>query len=132
VASAKDFSDRDLDLVTCFDVLHDLGDPVGAATHIYRSLKPDGAWMLMEPLAGDATEDNLGPRGRVIYAISTMAYQGPYRRRSVWRWALRPEKENSLKSSRLVASRGFVASQKRRLTWSLKPDIEVFEHCANG
>ncbi len=27
----------------------------------------------MEPLAGDATEDNLGPRGRVIYAISTMA-----------------------------------------------------------
>jgi len=69
----RTFPIRDLDLVTCFDVLHDLGDPVGAATHIYRSLKPDGAWMLMEPLAGDATEDNLGPRGRVIYAISTMA-----------------------------------------------------------
>jgi len=72
VARAKDFPARDLDLVTCFDVLHDLGDPVGAATHIRRSLKPDGTWMLMEPLAGDATEDNLGPRGRVAYAWSTM------------------------------------------------------------
>jgi Methyltransferase domain len=73
VAKAKDFPTKDLDLVTCFDVLHDLGDPVGAATHICRSLKPDGTWMLMEPLAGDATEDNLGPLGRVNYAFSTMA-----------------------------------------------------------
>ena len=72
VARAKDFPARDLDLVTCFDVLHDLGDPVGAAAHIHRSLKPDGTWMLMEPLAGDATEDNLGPVGRVAYAFSTM------------------------------------------------------------
>jgi ubiquinone/menaquinone biosynthesis C-methylase UbiE len=73
VAKAKDFSARDLDLVTCFDVLHDLGDPVGAATHIHHSLKSDGTWMLMEPLAGDATEDNLGPLGRLAYAFSTMA-----------------------------------------------------------
>src|SRR5215470_20226065 len=72
VAKAKDFPARDLDLVTCFDVLHDLGDPVGAATHIHRSLKPDGTWMLIEPLAGDATEDNLVPLGRVAYAFSTM------------------------------------------------------------
>jgi hypothetical protein len=43
------------------------------ATHIHRSLKPDGTWMLIEPLAGDATEDNLGPVGRVAYAFSTMA-----------------------------------------------------------
>lgn len=73
VAKAKDFPAKDLDLVTCFDVLHDLGDPVGAAAHICRSLKPDGTWMLMEPLAGDATEDNLVPFGRVAYAFSTMA-----------------------------------------------------------
>jgi hypothetical protein len=46
---------------------------VGAAAHIHRSLKPDGTRMLMEPLAGDATEDNLGPIGRVAYAFSTMA-----------------------------------------------------------
>jgi SAM-dependent methyltransferase len=73
VAKAKDFPAKHLDLVTCYDVLHDLGDPVGAAAHIYRSLKPDGTWMLMEPLAGDATEDNLGPVGRLAYAFSTMA-----------------------------------------------------------
>jgi SAM-dependent methyltransferase len=73
VATAKDFPAKDFDLVTCFDLLHDLGDPVGAATHIRRAIKPDGTWMLMEPLAGDATEDNLGPRGRVAYALSTMA-----------------------------------------------------------
>lgn len=72
VATAKDFPERDLDLVTCFDVLHDLGDPVGAAAHIRRSLKPDGTWMLMEPLAGDATEENFGPVGRLAYGFSTM------------------------------------------------------------
>ena len=67
----KDFPARDLDLVTCFDVLQDLGDPLGAAAHIHRSLMPDGTGMLMEPLAGEATEDNLGPVGRVAYAFST-------------------------------------------------------------
>ena len=73
VAKAKNFPARALDLVTCFDVLHDLGDPVGAAAHIHRSLKPDGTWMLMEPLAGDALEDNFGPVGRLAYGFSTMA-----------------------------------------------------------
>jgi hypothetical protein len=73
VATAKDFPAKNLDLVTYFDVLHDLGDPVGAAAHVLGSLKSDGTWMLMEPLAGDATEDNLGPVGRVAYAFSTMA-----------------------------------------------------------
>lgn len=72
VASAKDFPERDLDLVTFFDVLHDLGDPVGAAIHVHRALKPDGTWMLMEPLAGDATEENFGPVGRLAYGFATM------------------------------------------------------------
>jgi hypothetical protein len=36
-------------------------------------LKPDGVWMLMEPLAGDATEDNMTPVGRIAYALSAMA-----------------------------------------------------------
>ena len=73
VATAKTFPERDLDLVTCFDVLHDLGDPEGAAAHVLTTLKPDGIWMLMEPLAGDRTEDNLNPIGRLAYAFSTMA-----------------------------------------------------------
>jgi len=45
----------------------------GAAAHIHRSLMRDGTGMLMEPLAGEATEGNLGPVGRVAYAFSTMA-----------------------------------------------------------
>lgn len=60
------------DLVTTFDALHDMGDPVGAARHIRDSLAPDGTWMLVEPAAGDQVEDNLNPVGRVYYGFSTL------------------------------------------------------------
>jgi len=72
VALASDFPGRDLDLVTFFDCLHDMGDPVGAARHVRRALKPDGSWMLVEPAAGDRLEDNLNPVSRLFYAASTM------------------------------------------------------------
>ncbi len=54
VGLAKDYPGKDFDLVTCFDCLHDMGDPAGAAAHIRQSLKPDGTWMIVEPMAGDA------------------------------------------------------------------------------
>ena len=41
------------DLVTFFDCLHDMGDPIGAAKHVLSSLKPDGTWMIVEPFAHD-------------------------------------------------------------------------------
>jgi 2-polyprenyl-3-methyl-5-hydroxy-6-metoxy-1,4-benzoquinol methylase len=72
VAMASDFSGKDLDLVTCFDCLHDMGDPVGAARHVRETLKPDGCWMIVEPAAGDRLEDNLNPVSRMYYAASTM------------------------------------------------------------
>jgi len=72
VAPAKQLPDKDFDLVTCFDCLHDLGDPSGAAAHIRSLLKPDGTWMVVEPMAGDRLEDNLNPVGRLYYAASTM------------------------------------------------------------
>jgi hypothetical protein len=31
----------------------------------HQSLKPDGAWMVVEPMAGDRLEDNLNPGGRL-------------------------------------------------------------------
>lgn len=71
VARAKDFGGKNYDLVTVFDCLHDLGDPVGAAAHIRQSLKSDGAWMIVEPFANDELEDNLNPVGRVFYSAST-------------------------------------------------------------
>ncbi|MGH8929501.1 MAG: class I SAM-dependent methyltransferase [Egibacteraceae bacterium] len=60
------------DLVTCFDALHDMGDPVAAACHVLASLAPEGSWMIVEPCAGDHVEDNLNPVGRLYYAVSTM------------------------------------------------------------
>ncbi|MCD2195170.1 class I SAM-dependent methyltransferase [Actinomycetospora endophytica] len=71
VASATSFSGRDLDLVTSFDCLHDMGDPLGAARHVRESLAPDGTWMVVEPRAGDTLAENLNPVGRLYYALST-------------------------------------------------------------
>jgi 2-polyprenyl-3-methyl-5-hydroxy-6-metoxy-1,4-benzoquinol methylase len=71
-ASAQDFPGSDYDFVTIFDALHDMGDPVGAAAHVLRSLKSDGTWMIVEPMAGDNLEENLNPVGRVFYAFSAM------------------------------------------------------------
>ncbi|HET7100882.1 MAG TPA: methyltransferase domain-containing protein, partial [Terriglobia bacterium] len=73
VTSAKDYpGNGGYDLVTFFDCLHDMGDPVGAARHVLSTLKPDGTWMIVEPFAGDRPEQNHNPIGRIFYAASTM------------------------------------------------------------
>ncbi|MGB7713789.1 MAG: class I SAM-dependent methyltransferase, partial [Pseudolabrys sp.] len=46
-APAKDITDRDFDLVTMFDCLHDMGDPRGCAKHVRKLLKPSGSWMIV-------------------------------------------------------------------------------------
>jgi SAM-dependent methyltransferase len=72
VAKAKSFPGRDFDLIACFDCLHDMGDPKGAAAHIRQALNPDGTFMLVEPFAHDELEDNLNPVGRMYYSASTL------------------------------------------------------------
>jgi SAM-dependent methyltransferase len=72
VAPAKQYPGDGYDLVAMFDCLHDMGDPVGAATHVLQTLAPDGTWMIVEPYAGDQLEDNLNPVGRVYYGASTL------------------------------------------------------------
>ena len=72
VGTAKDYPEADLDLVAFFDCLHDMGDPAGAAAHVRKSLKADGSWMVVEPMAADRLEDNLHPIGRIYYAASTL------------------------------------------------------------
>jgi SAM-dependent methyltransferase len=72
VATAKTFPANDYDLVCFFDCLHDMGDPVGALTHVKETLAKDGTCMLVEPFAKDRLEDNLNPVGRLFYAASTM------------------------------------------------------------
>lgn len=71
VASATDFPGGDYDFACIFDALHDMGDPVGAARHIRETLKKDGTFMLVEPLAGDCMADNMHPLGQIYYAFST-------------------------------------------------------------
>jgi SAM-dependent methyltransferase len=71
VAAAKDYPGAGYDLVAIFDALHDMGDPVGACSHIASTLGPNGTFMLVEPLAGDRLEDNLHPLGQIYYAFST-------------------------------------------------------------
>lgn len=60
------------DFACIFDALHDMGDPVGVAQHIRKNLKADGTLMVVEPMAGDKTEDNLHALGGVFYAASTL------------------------------------------------------------
>ena len=72
VSTAKDIAERDFDLVTMYDCLHDMGDPRGCASHMRRILAPEGSWMIVEPIAGDRPEDNLNPVGRLYYNASTM------------------------------------------------------------
>jgi SAM-dependent methyltransferase len=72
VATASDYSGAGYDLVAIFDALHDMGDPVGAATHVRQTLAPDGTFLLVEPYAADRLEDNLTPVGRAFYAASTL------------------------------------------------------------
>jgi 2-polyprenyl-3-methyl-5-hydroxy-6-metoxy-1,4-benzoquinol methylase len=72
VASAAEVPGSGYDLVTMFDSLHDMGDPVGVARHLRQALAGDGTLLLVEPAAGDALEDNLNPVGRMYYGLSTV------------------------------------------------------------
>ena len=71
IARAQDFPESAFDLVAVFDCLHGMGDPVNASKHVKSALKPDGTWLIVEPFANDALEDNLNPIGRIFYSAST-------------------------------------------------------------
>lgn len=72
VASSTDRPGGGYDLVTMFDCLHDMGDPLGAARQVRDLLAPDGTWMVVEPMAGNRPEENFNPVGRAYYAFSTL------------------------------------------------------------
>jgi 2-polyprenyl-3-methyl-5-hydroxy-6-metoxy-1,4-benzoquinol methylase len=57
VASAQTFTGGPYDLVTTFDTLHDMGDPVAVARHVRERLAGDGTWMIVEPLIGPTADD---------------------------------------------------------------------------
>ncbi|GAA0285702.1 class I SAM-dependent methyltransferase [Alteraurantiacibacter aestuarii] len=72
VAKAQDYPGEDFDFACIFDALHDMGDPVGAARHIRDTLKDDGTFMLVEPMAGDSMGENMHVIGQIFYGFSCM------------------------------------------------------------
>jgi 2-polyprenyl-3-methyl-5-hydroxy-6-metoxy-1,4-benzoquinol methylase len=64
--------DPPFDLVTAFDVIHDLVDPLAGMARIRESLAPDGQFLMMEPNVSSNLEDNLDPHGALVYGISAL------------------------------------------------------------
>jgi SAM-dependent methyltransferase len=59
-------------LITSFDVIHDLADPLAGMRRISEALAEDGVYLMMEPNASSNLEDNLSPMGAMEYGISTL------------------------------------------------------------
>lgn len=72
VASAQTIPNEQFDLVTFFDCLHDMGDPVGACRRAAEVLNADGKAMIVEPMAGNNVEENFNIIGRTFAGASTL------------------------------------------------------------
>jgi 2-polyprenyl-3-methyl-5-hydroxy-6-metoxy-1,4-benzoquinol methylase len=84
VADARTFPGENYDMIAFFDCLHDMGDPTGAARRACETLAADGSALIVEPMAGNAVEENFNIIGRTFSAASTlcctsnsMALKGP-------------------------------------------------------
>jgi SAM-dependent methyltransferase len=64
--------DPPFDLITSFDVIHDLTSPLAGLRRVRSALTADGMCLMMEPNAGPRLEDNLTPRGAMLYGISVL------------------------------------------------------------
>jgi 2-polyprenyl-3-methyl-5-hydroxy-6-metoxy-1,4-benzoquinol methylase len=60
------------DLITAFDVVHDLAFPEAAVARIRQALADDGTFLLMEPAVNAALEDNIEPRVALLYGVSLL------------------------------------------------------------
>lgn len=60
------------DLITTFDVIHDLAEPAVGLAHIREALRPEGSYLMMEPNASSLLEDNLHDRGALLYGVSAL------------------------------------------------------------
>ena len=131
VAPAQTFPGSGYDLVTFFDCLHDMGDPAGAAAHVFEALARDGTWMVVEPMSHDTVEANFNPVGQLYYGASTMICTPASMAQDVGaRSAPRQARQSSRRSSRPAASRASASPPRRRSTWSSKPDPEAPRHAS--
>lgn len=65
-------TDPPFDLITTFDVIHDMVRPRAVLKRIRQALRPDGAYLMVEPAAGDTLAENIGPNGALLYSMSTL------------------------------------------------------------
>lgn len=64
--------DPPFDLVTAFDVVHDLAHPHAVLARIREALAPDGTLLMMEPAVAPRLEDNIEPRVALLYGVSLL------------------------------------------------------------
>jgi SAM-dependent methyltransferase len=72
VADALELAGSGYALVTSFESLHEMADPLGAARRIHAALDAEGAWLLVEPYASDRLADDLGTWGRLTSSLSVL------------------------------------------------------------
>jgi len=72
IATAQGYS-GEYDIISFFDCLHDMGDPVKAISYAKTKLKPGGALMIIEPYANDEVSKNFNIIGQMYYSFSTIA-----------------------------------------------------------
>jgi 2-polyprenyl-3-methyl-5-hydroxy-6-metoxy-1,4-benzoquinol methylase len=60
------------DIITTFDVVHDMVNPRAALHSIRKALKDNGTYLMLEINAKDKLEDNIGPLGAFFYSMSVL------------------------------------------------------------
>jgi 2-polyprenyl-3-methyl-5-hydroxy-6-metoxy-1,4-benzoquinol methylase len=59
------------DVITAFEVVHDLRDPIAGLSAVHRALRPGGLLFMLEPAASSHLADNLAhPFGPFLYTAS--------------------------------------------------------------
>ena len=60
-------------LITAFDVIHDLAHPAEVLKNIYQALVPGGTFLMVDPAASSHLHENVEhPMGPFLYTVSTM------------------------------------------------------------
>ena len=62
--------DQKFDFVACFDLIHDMTDPIQGLRTIREAVKDDGIFVLMDIKCEDDPADNKGPMAPFLYSMS--------------------------------------------------------------
>lgn len=60
------------DVITTFDVIHDVVDPLGLLQVLRRALGPDGVYVCLDTNCSDKLEENIGPLGALFHGFSVL------------------------------------------------------------